>query len=188
MKISTQDFQEYQATTSIKQYDNTLPTITPVEDDFQSNQTKVVSSQYQTYSTPVINSFLHLNQEAPQYETNSNIVSNTQFGQGLYSTQYIPETTNNNYFQQTTTTTRTVQSTSQPTIQRINKQENLKVTLSLPREEKKVQLDNNDLELQKLRGSSRRSLCIKSKIARIRIFKKTIRRNEFIKISISRIK
>ena len=174
----TQDFQEYQTTASLKQYDNTLPTITPVDDDFQSNKTKVVRSQYQTYSTPVINSYLHLNQEyaAPQYETNSNIVSNTQFGQELYSTQYIPEETNNNYFQQTTTTTRTVQSTSQynPPIQGIKKEENLKVTLSLPREEKKVQLDINDLELQNLRAQAGEVSALKAKLPELEFLKKQL--------------
>ena len=67
----------------------------------------VNTSKYQTYSTPVINSPLHLNQEVPKYETTTNIVSDTQYDQQLYSDQHIPETANNNYnnyFEQTTTT------------------------------------------------------------------------------------
>ncbi len=130
---STQNFQEYQTTTQVKNID-TLPTITPV-DDFESNQATVGTGEYQTYDTQVNNSS-YINQEIPHYEASAN---DTQYDQQLYSTQNIPKTTTdnnyNNYFQQITTT-ETVQSTSQsvPPTEEINKQTNLTLTLSLPRE------------------------------------------------------
>ena len=157
----TQDFQEYQATTSIKQYDNTLPTITPVDDDFQSSQTKVVSSQYQAYSTPAIN------------------VSNTQFGQELYSTQYIPETTNNNdynnYFQQTTTTTRTVQSS------------NLAQTISPPRENVKISSGIDDLELQKLKTQAAEAATLKTQLAELEPLKRQVEEMNALKAQLSEL-
>ena len=104
---SNQQMKDYQTTASVEKYDNTLPTITPVEEDIETNKVMVNTSKYQTYSTPVINSSLLLNQEVPKYETTTNIVSDTQYDQQLYSDQHIPETANNNYnnyFEQTTTT------------------------------------------------------------------------------------
>ena len=157
----TQDFQEYQTTASLKQYDNTLPTITPVDDDFQSNKTKVVSSQYQTYSTPAIN------------------VSNTQFGQELYSTQYIPETTNNNdynnYLQQTTTTTRTVQSS------------NLAQTISPPRENVKISSGIDDLELQKLKTQAAEAATLKTQLAELEPLKRQVEEMNALKAQLSEL-
>jgi hypothetical protein len=75
---SNQQMKDYQTTASVEKYDNTLPTITPVEEDIETNKVMVNTSKYQTYSTPVINSSLLLNQEVPKYETTTNIVSDTQ--------------------------------------------------------------------------------------------------------------
>ena len=169
-------YQEYETASQVKSTnDNILPIITPADPlenykfdtplnpqlastyegntFMQSIQSQIGTSQYETHTTPVVTSSLHLpisqTSNEPQYQTSTNVVSNSQFNQNIYSTQYIPETTQNNnidyntYFQQTTT--EKVQNTEQyAPLQVTNNVE----TLSLQKDFVQPQTSINQSELQ----------------------------------------
>ena len=171
-----QSYQEYETASHVKSTnDNILPTITPADPlenykfatplnsqlsstyeantFMQSIQSPIGTSQYETHTSPVVTSSLHLpvsqTSNEPQYRTSTNVVSNSQFNKNIYSTQYIPETTQNNnidynnYFQQTTT--EKVQTTEQyPPLQATNNVE----TLSPQRDFVQPQTSINQPELQ----------------------------------------
>ena len=172
--IQTKPFKAYNLATQLSPHIAT--------NNFKDNnfiQSSIGANQYKTQTSLLINSSLHLPLKQVydlKYQINASLEDDNQYNQNIYSTQYIPDTTNNNssdynkFFQQT--------ALSQPEITTgqiaaKHSTNNVEI-LNLQRENILSKIYIDELELQKLKSQAAEAASLKAQLVELEPLKKQV--------------